>query len=111
MGKGATDDGGCLNQNVRARSVTKRTGQPHMGCFDRKYKRNNEPTHHSQKECRDRKWVEAYAGHAFGCSTHSEFHSAWRSAAGSVLSMFAFAVVAVVAALDHPSRKEAQTAA
>ena len=84
----------------------KRTGYCHMGCFDRKYKL----THHSQKECRDRNRLEAYAVRAFGCSTHSTFHSAWRSAAGSVLSMFAFAVVAVVADVDHPCRKEAQIA-
>ena len=85
----------------------KRTGYCHMGCFDRKYKQ----THHSQKECRDRNRLEAYAGRAFGCSTHSAFDSAWRSAAGSVPSMFALAVVAVVADLDHPCRKEAQIAA
>jgi hypothetical protein len=83
----------------------KRTGYPDMGCFDRKYKPNSKPTHHSQKGCRDRNRLEAYAGRAFGCSTHSEFHSTWRSAAGSVLSMFAFAVVAVVAAVDHPRRE------
>jgi len=35
----------------------KRTGYCHMGCFDRKYKQ----THHSQKECRDRNRLEAYA--------------------------------------------------
>ena len=85
----------------------KRTGHAHMACLDGKYKLNGGPTHHSQWECRDPNRSEAYVGHVFGCSTHSAFHSAWRSAAGSVLSMFAFGVAAVVADLDHPGRKEA----
>jgi hypothetical protein len=32
----------------------KRTGHPDMGCFNRKYKLNAKPTHHSPKQCRDR---------------------------------------------------------
>jgi len=44
----------------------KRTGDPYVGCFDRKYKLKG---HHAQKECRDRNRLEAYAGRAFGCST------------------------------------------
>ena len=88
-----------------------RTGHCRMGCFDRNYKLDGRPTHRLQKECRDRNRLEAYAGRAFGCFTHSAFDSARRSAAGSVLSMFAFAVVAVVDDLDHPCRKEAQIAA
>ena len=73
----------------------KRTGHPDMGCVDRKYKLNGKPTHHSQKECRDPAPLTA------NFTRHGDQPL-------DPLSTFAFAVAAVVAALDHPCR-EAQT--
>jgi len=44
---------------VRARSTVKRTGLPHMGHFDGKYKLNGKATDHPQKDCRDGNGLEA----------------------------------------------------